>query len=310
MRAIMVLLLFAGSASASDSIKLEIPQEKGKLVAALDLPEGSGPFPVAIIHAGSGPTDKDGNSGKLLQSNCYKMLGQELAKQGIASVRIDKRGVGESREALTVEQLKTFGVNGYEEDAVAWIRLLRKDKRFSKVYFIGHSEGSLIGARAVLKEKVDGFISLCGPGKTMGATLREQLRPKLSEEMYKKAEVVIVSLEAGTETEDFPKELASLFYKGVQPYLISEMNIKPDEDFAKLTCPCLIISGSRDIQVPEEHGLLLQKANPKAKRVHIEKMAHVLKLVKNEELYMKPYTDPTLPLAEGLVSAIVNFIKG
>jgi pimeloyl-ACP methyl ester carboxylesterase len=289
-------------------LKLEIPQEKGKLIAALDLPEGKGPFPVIVIEPGSGPTDKDGNSGNLLKSECYKMLGTALAKQGIAVIRIDKRGIAESAAALV--DIKKLTLDDYSRDVAAWVQLARKDERFSKVFYIGHSEGSMVGARPAMNEKLDGFISLCGPGKNIGDTLRDQLKPKLTAELYDQSVKVLETLESGKETDDFPKELASLFNKGVQPYLITMLKVNPTEDFGKLTCPSLILCGNKDIQVDEEHGKLLEKANSKAKRIVIDGMTHTLKKLPSPDATMKPYLDPSLPLADGLVDAIVKFVKG
>src|SRR5262245_55247791 len=86
----------------SEPIVLETPN--GKLFGALELPKSSAPMPVALIIAGSGPTDRNGNS-PLLQgaNNSLKYLAEGLAAQGIASVRYDKRGVAEEVQAAASE---------------------------------------------------------------------------------------------------------------------------------------------------------------------------------------------------------------
>ncbi len=69
----------------------------GIIHGTLDLPSGIGPFPVALIIAGSGPTDRDGNSAMLAgKNNSLKMLAQSLAAANIASLRCDKRGIAAS----------------------------------------------------------------------------------------------------------------------------------------------------------------------------------------------------------------------
>src|SRR5262245_35399982 len=106
----MFLLPLAILALAADpevkSEAVELKTDTGTLTGVLDLPLTPGPWPVVLIHAGSGPTDKDGNNPKA-KTNAQKMLGRALAERGIACLRIDKRGVGGSRKALTkLEQVR------------------------------------------------------------------------------------------------------------------------------------------------------------------------------------------------------------
>ena len=69
----------------------------GDIYGTLTLPDGTKKVPVVLIIAGSGPTDRNANSGAgVLNSDAYKMLADSLRNAGIAAVRYDKRGVGES----------------------------------------------------------------------------------------------------------------------------------------------------------------------------------------------------------------------
>src|SRR5690242_17860196 len=78
--------------------ELALPTAWGQLSGTLLLPEGEGPWPVALLVAGSGPTDRDGNSAlDGLPLDSLKLLARGLAGRGIASLRYDKRGVGASR---------------------------------------------------------------------------------------------------------------------------------------------------------------------------------------------------------------------
>jgi hypothetical protein len=141
--------------------------------------------------------------------------------------------------------------------------------------------------------------------------LREQLKKNLPADLYKKSDAIITELEAGHTVKDVPKELATLFRPSVQPYLISEFKRDPAKLAAAVNAPFLIVSGSTDIQVATADAKRLSEANPKAKVVTVEGMNHVLKSVKstNRLLQLPSYMDPSLPLHQKLVPALVEFLK-
>jgi len=74
------------------------------IYGTVTLPEIYTEVPVVLIIAGSGPTDRDGNNIHGLLTDSYKMIAYELAQNGIASVRYDKRGIGESSKAMKSEE--------------------------------------------------------------------------------------------------------------------------------------------------------------------------------------------------------------
>lgn len=82
------------------------------------------------MHPGSGPTDRDGN-GPLVRTDCLKQVGRGLAADGFAVLRIDKRGMGASSKALAKEE--DVRLETYSGDVTAWVGLLQKDSRFTKV---------------------------------------------------------------------------------------------------------------------------------------------------------------------------------
>ena len=220
------------------------------------MPPTPGPWPVVLIHAGSGPTDKDGNNPLGPKTNALKMLGGALGERGIACLRIDKRGIGGSHRAMgKPEELR---LETYVADAAAWLKLLRGDKRFTKVGCIGHSEGSLIGILAGQKETLDAFVSLCGPGRRLSDILREQLKDQLPGGARKPTEALIQSLEAGKTFDDVPKEVpkkvALVFHKNAQQMLISMFKYDPAAEVGKLGCPVLVVTGTHDWQMSEIEG--------------------------------------------------------
>jgi pimeloyl-ACP methyl ester carboxylesterase len=291
----------------TEPIILETPT--GKLFGSLELPKSSAPFPIALIIAGSGPTDRNGNSPAISgANNSLKYLAEGLAAQGIASVRYDKRGVAESRKAATTESDLRFET--YIDDAVLWGKQLRADKRFSALVVIGHSEGSLIGMVAAQKMGADAFVSIAGAGRPAPLALLDQLKGKLPADLQTRAETIIKDLSEGKLAEDVPPALAPLFRRSVQPYLISYFKYDPAKEIAKLSIPVLIAQGTTDIQVNPQESKLLSQANPSARLLMIEGMNHVLKEVPAEqEKQIKSYTDSSLPVAPKLIEGISGFIN-
>ena len=303
------VILFAALALGADpkAEPVELKTDTGTLHGVFDLPAGDGPWPVVFIHPGSGPTDRDGNSG-FTRNDSLKLLGAALRDAGFACLRIDKRGVAASAKAADKEE--DIRLTTYADDVTAWVRQLRADKRFTKVGFVGHSEGSLIGSLAA-GAKFDAFVSLCGPGRKLADCLREQLKTNVSKEVAEKAEPILVELEAGRTVKDTPKELAALFRPSVQPYLISMLKPDPAAELAKLACPVLVVSGSTDLQATEADSKALAAAKKGVTAVRIEHMNHVLKEMKStvQAAQMGSYSDPKLPLHPKLGDELVGFFK-
>lgn len=286
--------------------ELEVNGEK--MIGQIEIPEGEGPFPLMIILAGSGPTDRNGNSLVMVgKNNSLKMIAEELAAEGIASIRYDKRGVGLNMGLVTKEEDLKF--NHYIEDAVAWADFAKEDDRFSDVGIIGHSEGSLVGMIAAQEAEATVFVSLAGAGRPIDEILLEQLRKQLPSELLEESEEVVEKLKQGERVEEVSNELHSIFRPSVQPYMISWLQYNPIEQIKKLDARILLINGTADLQVPSSDAELLHQAKD-SELLIIEKMNHVLKESPSDETgNMATYTDPSLPLAEGLMDGIIEFIK-
>lgn len=149
--------------------------QAGDLFGSLRMPSHSEPLVVLII-AGSGPTDRDGNNTLFNGKNdSLKMLAEELADIGVASVRYDKRGIGASANAVCESELR---FENYVDDAISWVDKLAEDSRFAGVVVLGHSEGSLIGMLAAANSPAIAYISIAGTSRQASQSLREQL-PRL-----------------------------------------------------------------------------------------------------------------------------------
>lgn len=281
----------------------------GKLSGSLSTPSRRKKFPVVLIIAGSGPTDRNGNSKLAVNSNSYKILADSLLQYGIASVRYDKRSIAESKDAGAKEEDIRF-VN-MVNDAAEWIALLKTDKRFNSITVLGHSEGSLIGMIAANKVSAAKYISVAGPGIPAAEIIKKQLsaQPQSIQDLCIPR---LDSLAAGITLSHVPPALYSLFRPSVQPYLIDWFKYDPRIEIAKLTIPVLILNGSTDIQVSVDDANQLHAASKKSKLVIVEGMSHLLKDApadrnKNIALYN---TTPNEPIKTELVQAIVKFIKG
>lgn len=283
------------------TLKSESIEIKGTLLC----PENSEKIPLAIIISGSGPTDRDGNNPKMT-NNSLKMLVESLYNNGIATVRYDKRGIGESTIINFNE--KDLRFENYITDAENWVELLKNDARFSKIIIIGHSEGSLIGMIASQNKAVDKFISVAGISSNAGDLIIEQLKaqPVYVQEL---CAPIIDKLKNGDTVENVPPMLYSLFRPSVQPYMISWFRYDPKVEIKKLSIPILITQGSTDIQVKTEEAEKLKEANENSDIKIIEGMNHILKeSVIDRQKNMQTYTNPNLKIKEELVSIIVEFI--
>lgn len=278
---------------------------KDQLYGTLTTPDLSKKYPVALIIAGSGPTDRNGNN-PMMKNNSLKMLAEALAKNGIASLRYDKRGIGESKASALSEESLVF--ENYTEDAKSWINLLKQDKRFSKVTVIGHSEGSLIGM--IAGAKADKFISIAGAGDAADKILKSQISAKSMKQIEDMTFPIIDSLKNGKTVKNIDPMLNSLFRPSIQPYLISWFKYNPQTEIKKLNVPILILQGNSDLQVTVQDAEKLSTANPNSELLIIDKMNHLLKIIEgDQQANLESYNNENLPISEKLTAKIVSFIE-
>jgi hypothetical protein len=293
---------------SSDSVKLVT--HTGTIFGTLEMPAASGPVPVVVIIAGSGPTDRNGNSPLVPgANNSLRLLAEGLAARGIASVRYDKRGVAASVAAGPKELDLRFDM--YADDAAAWVRQLRADKRFSTVSIVGHSEGSLLGMLATERSGADGYVSISGIGRRADIVLHEQVSKQLPPDLLASSDHIAAELTAGRTVDSVPDVLKALYRPSVQPYIISWFKYDPMVELRRVTVPVLIAQGTTDIQVPPSEAQVLAQAHPAATVLMVDGMNHVLKLVSADQTaQLQSYSDSSLPVAPALLDGIASFVKG
>jgi uncharacterized protein len=260
--------------------------------------------PIVLLIAGSGPTDRDGNSVAGVTCDAYKKLAALLNKNGIATLRIDKRGVADSADSLMQE--KDLRFDTYIDDAKKWIQFLRDENKFGKIIIAGHSEGSLVAMNAA--NEADAFISLAGAGFPAAVLLKKQLKGKLGtlESTVMKQLDSLVNQQSVTLINPM---LASLFRPSVQPYLMNWFGHDPTLDLQKVKKPVLIVQGKKDMQVGVADAQQLKKAMPKAKMIILPNMNHVLVDVKNNTENTASYTHAEFPITAALAKSVISFCK-
>lgn len=268
------------------------------------IPEQNEANKLAIIIAGSGPTDRNGNQNFLI-NNSLKKLAEELTNNGIATFRYDKRIVKQIRQGNLDNNIK---FDDFINDASDVITHFKTSNQFSEIFVIGHSQGSLVGMIAS-QDKVNGFVSLAGTGQNIGDVIIEQINntaPMLKED----TEQVVSILKAGKTTNDYPLALSSMFSKDIQPFMISWMAYNPTNIINSLNCPVLIVNGTKDLQVSVKEAELLKRANDNSNIVIIEKMNHVLIEIEGDDLEnSKSYNESFRKISPTLIENITNFIK-
>ena len=104
--------------------------------------------------------------------------------------------------------------------------------------------------------------------------------------------------------------LLPLFRPEVQGFLINVFSYDPAKLISTVAKPVLIMQGKRDIQVAVADAERLKQMNPKAELVLLPDTNHVLKTVSSDDRWANgaTYADPSLPLAPGVVDAVVSFV--
>ncbi|MBF8151104.1 alpha/beta hydrolase [Winogradskyella sp. F6397] len=258
---------------------------------------------LAIIIAGSGPTNRNGNQ-NFLKNNSLKKLAEGLTHNGIATFRFDKRIVKQIHQNNVDKDIM---FDDFVSDASDVLDYFKVKGTYNKIYIIGHSQGSLVGMLSA-KDKADGFISLAGAGNNIGDVIIEQVAktaPMFNEETKR----VVNSLKEGKTTTDFPVALASMFNADLQPFMINWMSHNPSEIIKELNMPILIINGTKDLQVSVSEAEVLKDANKTAELLLIENMNHVLFEIEGDDLEnSKSYNESFRSISPELITGITKFI--
>jgi pimeloyl-ACP methyl ester carboxylesterase len=223
---VSILLLLAPAPSAPVERPVAIPAANGvTLAGTLAVPAGAGPHPGAVLVGGFGPSNRDGVFGDRA-GGTYREIALGLARRGVAVLRYDKRGIGDSGGPA----LSWLDARPLAADAVAAVRTMVAlpgiDR--TRVTLIGHSQGGDLALEAARRAPVARVVTLSAPGRPLA------LLPR-------------VSGAAGR-----------LLRRLVGPEVArATLRRDPRADAARARQPALLVQGTRDRTVPiSDMGLL------------------------------------------------------
>ena len=297
---LLVIMTISGYAVAAERFV-----EADGFPATLEDPGAGGPLVVMV--AGSGPTDRDGNSMLGVRAGYLRQLAHALASRGIASLRYDKRGLPGSAPVGDEADL-TFAT--YVEDlrkVTAWAIAQHPGR---PIVLLGHSEGGMVAIEAakLTPDAFSGLVLLATPGRPPGEMLRDQLA-SLPLPVRTEALEMVAELEAGRRFEAVPPILAALFRPTVQPFLISMLALRPAETLSTFDLRTLVIGGGADIQVARPDFDALAAARPDVEGVWFEGMNHILVDAPADfAANVATYGNPEAQLADGLAGAVAEFV--
>lgn len=257
------------------------------LAGTLTLPDssefGNGPYTTAVLVSGSGPQDRDES---IMGHKPFLVIADYLTRHGIAAMRFDDRGVGDSGGLDTLGQATSLD---FATDALAVVNHLDTIDAVDKtrIGLIGHSDGATIApVVATMTDKIAFIVSMAGQGVlgsdviavqrkllTMAAGVSEKIADKNNEELAKieqkmrdgatEQEVVDAFVKFTRKQSPAQKvtdqELAEAVRPDVQrfmsPYFRYFMEYDPAEALGSLPCPMLAINGTLDLQVWHEQNL-------------------------------------------------------
>jgi len=256
-----------------------------KLVGTLTLPSDKGVFPAVLLITGSGAHDRDET---IYNHRPFLVLADYLTRQGIAVLRVDDRGMGESTGNFSQATSEDFA-----SDVLAGVEYLKTFKEIDpkKIGLIGHSEGGLIAPMVAIKSSDVAFIVLmAGPGligeeilylqgalisRAMEASKEDiaknrQFNEKIFSVLKEERDGEIAEkrlrqmfMEDWEKMSDEEKEQISdpeVFLKAqlqslLSPWLKFFLTYDPKPTLSKVRCPVLAINGEKDLQVPPKENL-------------------------------------------------------
>ena len=259
------------------------------LAGTLTLPPSEGTFPAVLLLSGSGAQDRDE---AVFGHRPFLVLADYLTRRGIAVLRVDDRGVGDSTGDFDKATALDFAA-----DAMAGVTYLksRKEINHELIGLVGHSEGGMIAPMVAVQSPDIAFIVLiASPGmaikkmeyseqartlKTNGASddlvarsraVQESLFAVISQEIDSKVVLdkftsIITEFFKGLSEEE--RKITEISEENLEVYIHDQFQklhspwfrfylpFDPGTVLQKVTCPVLAVNGEKDVQVTPKENL-------------------------------------------------------
>ncbi len=254
------------------------------LAGTLTRPDGTGPFPAAILITGSGPQNRNE---EIFQHKPFWVIADALTRRGIAVLRVDDRGVGGSSAGPHPERDTSFDFAGDVEAGVAFLKA-RPEIASDSIGLIGHSEGGMIapivaarngdvafivlmagtGVRgdalllsqteAIMRADGEDDVACEAASKTNALLFKVLLDEDLSSEEADAAMRSIITADpafAAASEDEQVAGMESALQQLNNPWMRAFIRHDPSIPLRRVTCPVLAINGTLDLQVPCEANL-------------------------------------------------------
>ena len=318
-----------------EEVEFENKKTKIKLKGTLTLPENSWNAPAVILVSGSGPQDRNS---EIFGHKPFLVLADYFTKNGIAVLRFDDRGTGESEGNF--QNATTYD---FTDDVETAFNFLKNHKSINSknIGIVGHSEGGVIAPLLASKNKYVAFIvMMAGPGSSGEDILYQQTeliglaegksKKELKKDIKFLSKVYKVAKSDKSYKEGFKslrklykrktffmtqkrkeeRNLTKQFTEAITMQVMSSwfrefLRLQPSDYLPKVKCPVLAISGNKDLQVPPDPNIILiekllaEADNKSVTIVRLDNLNHLFQHCETGSVTEYPYIEETFSV-EGM----------
>lgn len=207
MKYLLVLALLLSQISAASEQQINFDFDGFNSKGVLTVPNNGNLDTVVVLVHGSGPWDMNASMmnpmTRQISSTLFKDIANHLAKQGIASIRYNKRHVHSAGNIDQQKFMQEGNVTNFSSDLSTVVSWIKHNEQLNKasLYLYGWSEGALTSTLVAKKHSIDGLI-LHGAPVFLQETFEFQranvLRPWLTEKGFEQLSVKDVFNLAGS----------------------------------------------------------------------------------------------------------------
>jgi uncharacterized protein len=288
-----------------------------ELAGTIAIPSGSGPFPAVLFICGSGQIDRNENH-KKMHLNVFYDISHYLAENGIASLRYDKRGVGQSSGDYMAS-----GFNDNAADAKAALQFMKQQKDMipEKIFLLGHSEGAFLSCKLAGEGAGAAGIILLAGGAVSGEAVLKWQALKVAGGLKGLNGWIIKTFHIDVAKAQ-QKQLDKIKRSKKDWYTLQfviKINAKwfrefmaydPSADLQRISVPVLAISGSRDIQVdPGDLERMARLVKAPFEPHLIQGMTHLLRVGEGAAEISKYREEIKKPVEPKVTEIVLDWLK-